>query len=191
MTSSMLIYFDLETSGLSLTHPVIQLAAVATRDGKELSSFECKLAFDEKEADPKALELNHYDPAVWAKEAKSASEAIRSFDTWAAPYRSVKRTSQRTGNDYYLGQLAGYNALTFDLPRLRALYGTDFFPFSYQVRDILQRVFFYFDEHPLVTPPVDFKLSTVASFFGFTVDGAHDALTDVHLTHLVHRRLIA
>lgn len=184
------IYFDTETGGIELTKPTIQLAATAVDDktGKEASYFEAKIAFNEKDADPKALELNHYDPKVWAKEAIAQDLAVKRFARWAEPFRSIALVSQRTGNSYTVGKLAGYNALTFDLPRLRQMFGDQFFPFSFQVRDVLQRVLFYFDEHD-VTPPENFKLSTVCSYFNISAGGAHDALADCRLTRVLYYRI--
>ena len=177
------VYFDLETGGLQPTHPTIQLAAIAIDDaGTEKASFEQKIAFAEADADPAALTLNHYDKAAWANAVTPAVAAAR-FALFAKPYSSVEMISKRTGQPYNVAKLAGYNALTFDLPRLKAMFGTSFFfPCSYLVRDVLQRVLFYFDERPDTKPPANFKLSTVAEYFGIAVDGAHDALADARMS---------
>lgn len=189
---SFLIVFDTETGGVTPDKPTIQLAAVAYNEinWAECACFEAKLKFNESDADRAALDMNHYDPLVWAKEAITNAEALKKFDSWSKPYRSMEMISQRTNRPYYVGKLAGYNALTFDLPRLQALYSGQFFPFSYQVRDILQRVLFYFDEHK-VAPPANFRLSTVCEYFNISAAGAHDALTDVRLAAALLRRLRA
>ncbi len=98
-------------------------------------------------------------------------------------------TSKRTGTDYTLARLAGYNALLFDLPRLKALFGAEFFPCSHLVRDVLQRAVAYFDEHPDEPPPENFKLATIGRYFGLNVDGAHDALFDARLSLQVLREI--
>lgn len=187
------IYFDFETGGVLPTHPSIQLAAIAVDDAsrKEVSSFEAKLTFDEKQATPEALTMNHYDKTVWDKEALSPPIVAKRFARWSAPFQSIPMVSARTGNSYTIGKLAGYNALTFDLPRLRDLFGTEFFPFAFQVRDILQRVIFHFDEHPSLLPPSNYKLPTVCAYFGINTDNAHEALADVRLTHALYERLRA
>ena len=41
------VFFDLETGGPERSHPIIQLAAIAVESGKELGTFERKLAFNE------------------------------------------------------------------------------------------------------------------------------------------------
>ena len=176
------VFFDLETGGVEPQHPVIQLAAVAIDDaGAEKSSFETKLAFDESACDPEALKINHYDRAAW-KDALNTAQAVQLFSTWLRPYSSVSLVSKRTGRPYSVARLAGYNAVSFDLPRLRGLFGTAFFPCEYLCRDVLQRALFYFDEHPELPKPENFKLSTVYAYFKISVDGAHDALADARLS---------
>ena len=183
------IFFDLETGGLEPTHPVIQLAAVVIDEHwTEVAAFEKKIAFDEAKADPQALAVNHYTAEAWIP-AVSPLAAAAKMSAFARPYLSKEMLSKRTGAPYFVGVLAGYNALTFDLPRFKALYGDAFFPFSYQVRDYLQRAFFWFDEVGLM-PPENFKLATVCAYFGITADGVqHDALTDARLTVALAKRL--
>lgn len=183
------IYFDLETAGLLPHHPNIQLAAVAVEDcnGAELASFECKLEFNEADADPEALKMNHYTPEAW-EDALPVTDAVRRFCEFARPHRCVQMISKRTGEPYQVSKLAGYNALTFDLPRLRQMFGTQFFPFSYHVYDVLQRVLFWFDENPGAKPE-SLKLTTVCQYFGIETDEAHDALADVRLTAALRQRL--
>lgn len=184
------VYFDLETGGLTDAHPDIQLAAIAINgEGVEVGSFEAKLKFDESAADPEALKLNHYDKALWDAEAIAPAEAIRRFVKFIDPHKCVEMISKRTGAPYNVARLAGYNALTFDLPRLKRLFGTQFFPCSYHVRDVLQRTMWYFDEHEGGEKPENMKLSTVCAFFGIEVDGAHDALADVRMSAKLAWRL--
>ncbi len=177
------IFFDFETGGVLPTHPSIQLAAIAVRDAdwQEVASFEAKLIFDEAQADPEALRINHYDAAVWKEQAIQPGAAVARFSRFCEPYRSVPMVSKRTGNSYSVAKLAGHNAATFDLPRLRDLFGSTFFPFSYFVKDTLQRAIWFFDEHPEVKRPENLKLSTLCESFGISTTGAHDALTDVRM----------
>lgn len=181
-----LVYFDLETGGTDPAHPTIQLAAVAMDGATELGSFEQKIAFTEADCDPEALAMNHYDAATWVDAVEPLVAAAR-FAAWLRPYQSVTMTSKRTGATYTVAVLAGYNAVKFDEPRLRDLFGDRFTPWSYQVRNVLQRVLFYCDESG--EAPSDFKLSTVAAWLGIAVDGAHDALVDVRLCAKVHRKI--
>lgn len=186
------VYFDTETGGVMPKDPTIQLAAVAVDDDTllEVSSFECKIAFNEADADPEALRINHYSAAAWAA-AKSPSVVAGLFALWLKPYSSVQMMSKRTGKPYNVAKLAGYNALTFDLPRLRAMFGESFFPCSYMVRDVLQRMMFYFDENPLLAKPENMRLSTVCQYFNVTIDGAHDALADARMAASLITRMRA
>lgn len=185
------IYFDTETAGLTPAHPTIQLAAIAIDDasGLERSNFEVKIRFNEADADPEALAMNHWDRVVWAKSDVTPDNAARLFAEWVRPYCSIEMISKRTGNPYKVAKLAGYNALTFDLPRLKALFGTQFFPCSYHVRDVLQRAMFWFDENPTAPRPENLKLGTVCAYFGIPVIDAHDALGDVRMTAALARVL--
>jgi len=185
------VYFDLETGGVEPHHPTIQLAAVAVdASGAEVDTFETKIAFDETACDPEALRINHYERERW-QGAPHPLAVSRKFATWLRPYSSVTLVSKRTGNPYSVARIAGYNALTFDLPRLKALFGGAFFPCEYLVRDVLQRALFYFDEHPERPKPENFKLGTVCTYFGLVVDGAHDALADARLSAALARVLSA
>lgn len=184
------VYFDFETGGVEPHHPSIQLAAIVIDDstGKELAYLEQKIKFAEADCDPEALKINHYRTEDWV-DAVSPEQTAARFSAFIGPHRSIQMTSKRTGNPYNVAKLAGYNALTFDLPRLKALFADQFFPCSYQVRDVLQRAMFWFDERPTVAKPKSLKLSVVCDHFGITVDGAHDALVDVRLTAALAKKL--
>lgn len=185
---SILVYFDLETGGVEPKHPTIQLAAVAMDGAIELGAFEQKIAFNETTADPTALALNHYTRQAWV-DAKAPGIAASRFAAWLRPYSEIKKTS-KAGNPYQVARLAGYNAAAFDAPRLRELFGTQFLPADYPVRDVLQRAVFYFDEHPAAQRPINLKLSTICEFFDIAIDGAHDALVDARMCAALHFRLL-
>ncbi len=180
------VYFDTETGGVEPTRPTIQLAAVAVDNSIELGAFEQKIAFNEADADPTALTLNHYTRETWVNACAPGIAASR-FAAWLRPFCVVPKVS-KAGNPYAVARLAGYNAATFDMPRLRALFGTQFLPAEYLVRDVLQRVLYWFDEHPSAPMPENFKLSTIAAYFGIAVDGAHDALADARMAGKIAER---
>lgn len=184
-----IVTFDFETGGVEPKHPSIQLAAVAWDGGVELDTFEQKIAFKETDADPAALAMNHYDRAAWV-DAKSPAIVAAKFAAWLRPYQTVTLTSKRTGRPYTVARLAGYNAASFDMPRLRELFGTQFLPAEYPVRDVLQRVVFHFDERPEAPKPENLKLTTVAAHFGIEVNGAHDALADARICAQLYRQLL-
>lgn len=183
------IFFDTETGGVLPHQPTIQLAAIAVQDGtwNEVAGFERKLKFDEKACDPEALKINHYDPEVWRLNAVPVAAAVMHFGKFCEPYRSIEMISKRTNKPYSVGKLAGHNAATFDLPRLRDMYGVNFFPFSYHVKDTLQRALWFFDEHPELKRPESLKLSVLCEHFGICVAGAHDALADVRMSAAIAR----
>jgi DNA polymerase III epsilon subunit-like protein len=177
------IIFDFETGGVEPRHPSIQLAAIAVDDSTwaEVAAFEAKIKFNEADADSEALKINHYTPEAW-KDALPAGVVAMRFAKFCEPYRSIQMVSKRTGNPYSVGKLAGHNAATFDLPRLRQLFGENFFPFSYHVKDTLQRALWFYDEHPEIKRPESLKLSVLCESFGICIDGAHDALVDVRMS---------
>lgn len=177
------VYLDTETGGILPKHPTIQLAAVAMDGDCELSAFEQNIAFNEANCDPEALALNHYTPEAWADAVTPAVCAAR-FAAWLRPFQSVTLTSRRTGNDYTVARWAGYN-IKFDEPRVRALFGTSFCPLEMLGRDVLQAVLFHFDHRG--DPPDNYKLSTVAQYFGISTDGAHGALADARTCAAVAR----
>lgn len=182
------VYFDLETGGTEPQHPTIQLAAIAvTDDWHEIDAFEQKIRFNEADCDPAALTMNHYSAEAW-KDALPAPAVVARFAAWLRPHCVVEKVS-KAGKPYQVARGAGYNAVAFDWPRLRALFGASFLPIDYLVRDVLQRVLFYADEHG--EAPENFKLATVAAWLGIETDGAHDALFDVRLCAKVHREIVA
>lgn len=189
-----MVFFDLETGGLDpAKHPITQIAAVAVGPGlKELDSFEAKVLFDTTTADEQALKLNRYDPAVWEKEGLLPLETIRRFSEFLSKYAEVKIVSKRTGRPYYVAQLSGYNADTFDGPFLRQFYynAREFLPAAMRVLCVLQRVAWHFTEHSALQALDDFKLATVCQYFGVPLEGAHDALADVRATVALYRELL-
>lgn len=189
---SFTIFADLETGGVEPYHPNIQLAAIAVDDQRwvEVAHFERKIAFDVAKADPEALKINHYSPEAW-KSAKPSSVVAADFAKWSEPYRCIEMMSKRTGKPYTVGKLAGHNIVTFDLPRIRAMFNGTFFPFSYHTKDTLQRALFFFDEHPEATRPESLKLTVLCKYFSIDCDGAHDALTDVRLSAALARAIAA
>lgn len=183
------IYFGLETAGLEMHHPIIQIAAVAVAHGQVIDTFERKLHFDLGVAEPKALELNSYDEATWQSEAIPPYRAARKFAEWLHPYCWIQMRS-KANKPYYVAQLAGYNAASCDAPRLQKLYKDvgAFLPASYRVLDVLQLVMWtYFRNGRSLE---NYKLGTVCKAMGVDLgDEAHDALADVKATAEIALRL--
>jgi DNA polymerase III alpha subunit (gram-positive type) len=178
------VFFDLETDSLRDDCQIIQLSAAAVDgDWKELETFNMKVQFDEFKADPLALELNHYDSDVWLREAKLQSFARDKFSVFLGRHKSIQMVSKRTGKPYSVAQLAGHNVERFDMPRLKAMFGEAFLPAHPIALDTLQLAKWFFYGMPLV--PEDFRLTTLATWFGISTSGAHDALADVRLSAAV------
>jgi DNA polymerase III epsilon subunit-like protein len=184
------IYFDFETGGILPEQPSIQLAAIAVDDasGEELESFEQKILFNVSDCDPEALKVNRWSAEAWKDATTPELTAVR-FNQFLAFHKCIEMTSKKSGKPYQVAKGSGYNALTFDWPRLKQLFGKSFLPVSYHVRDVLQRVIFHFDENG--NPPENLKLSTVCKHFGINTDGAHDALADVRMTAALYHKIKA
>jgi DNA polymerase III epsilon subunit-like protein len=175
-----IVWFDFETGGLTPDKPNIQLAAIAIdTEWKELETFERKLKFDEATADPEALKMNHYDPAVWENEAIPEGIAVADFGAFLKRHRSVDMLSKRTGKPYSVARLAGHNAASFDGPRLQAMFKRHdaFLPAHPQVLCTLQRALWYAIETG--TKFESLKLEALCKHFGIEIPDAHDALVDV------------
>ncbi len=180
------VFFDLETSGLSyIKHEIIQIAAVAiNRDYEILDEFEAKLKFDLEKADPRSLKINSYDKEIWDMEAISASRAIIRFDSFLENHKGIELISDRTGEPYTVALLAGHNVVSFDIKFLsQAFRSMDnrFMPASFQGLDTLVLASWW--RKKLVrdgnTVPKNIKLETLCEWFEIELVDAHDALADV------------
>lgn len=179
------VFFDLETGGLEMHHPIIQFAAVAVaHDYSETSSVEIKIKFEESLATREALEINHYDPAVWELQAVEPASACSLISGFLESFKTLRLISKRTGRPYSVAKLIGHNAASFDGPRIQKLFKDHnaFLPADPRIRCTVQRALWYFDECG-IEPPADYKLETLCRYFDIpTPEGsAHDALVDVRL----------
>lgn len=184
------VCFDLETGGLDVErHPIIQIGAVACdlSDCLEIESFERKIVFDVGIADAKSLSLAHYDADVWSREAILLEQALWDFNVFLCSHADIDMVS-RAGNPYRIARLLGFN-VTFDATRIRRAYEKAgiFFSASYGEMCVLNRARFFFAERSH-SPPANFKLGTLADYFGVPHD-AHDALSDARATLAVYRAI--
>jgi DNA polymerase III epsilon subunit-like protein len=186
-----MVFFDTETGGLLHKHPTIQLAAIAVgTDWRELETFESKIAFDVKTADPEVLAMNHYDAEAW-KGAPSEREVVTRFSAFLGRHRSISLVSKRTGNPYTVARVAGHNIAGFDLDRVGAMFKRhdQFFPVDFRsALDTRYGAAWYFERQE--KQPENFRLTGIAEFFGMPFDGAHEALFDVRLSIEVAKRLL-
>ncbi len=194
-----LVVFDIETAGLAPACAIIQLAAAASLQGEILSTFETKIQFSPRDADPEALKINGYTPEAWIG-AALPDNAARNFSSWLENFKCIDKVS-KAGKKYRVARLAGYNAAVFDGPRLQDFYrdGGIFLPADYKILDIFQLTLWYFYVNPDITPPLDpetglpsLKLGRVCEYFGIPLEHAHDALSDciatAKLAHLLTQR---
>lgn len=179
-----IVFFDLETGGLDPEqHPILQIAAVVVDSTTldEIESFDRKILVNVDSCDAKALEMNHFQSDVWAKEALPSADVRNQFTELLRRHSTVEQTSQR-GNRFYVAQMAGHNIASFDMLFLQRWFknGGAFCPASYRPLDTLQRAAWHFQEND-VPLPKDLKLGTLCDYFGVPIaDGeAHDALSDV------------
>jgi len=189
--SGYLVFFDFETGGIEPHKPEIQLAGIAV-DSQfvEVGHFESKISFNEADADPEALKLNHYEPELW-KNAPGRDAVVSAFARFADKYKSVEMVSKRTGKPYNVARLAGHNAATFDAPRLRKMFeqAGAFAPFHPIPLDTLQLALWKIQF--MEKKPKNFQLSTLCEFFGISSEGAHAALADVRLSAALTKAIVS
>jgi DNA polymerase-3 subunit epsilon len=185
-----LLFLDVETSGLDPErHEIIQVAAVVVdRAFKEHAWLEYKLPFDEVAAEQEALDMNHYDPEVWAKKAVDPLKFMGHLEGICRTFASVRMVAKRTGKPFFVAQMAGHNAERFDFEFLKAMYKRldRFLPIAFRVLDTAQLATLYLHETGAVE---DTKLQTLAKHFGINPGDEHDALSDLCTNVEVYRRL--
>lgn len=189
--SGPIVYFDLETGGLDRDkHPITQIAAVVVAaDGAELETWQAKVQFDEREADPKALEINHYDPKVWAAEAIPTGVAEATLTALLKRHACLGMVS-KAGKPYKVAQLAGHNAATFDGPFLQAWYKRRGWYLPADPRVLCTMQLAQWVGRAIGERPKSFKLVDCCELWAIPLEGAHDALADVRATAALARHLL-
>lgn len=185
-----IVFFDTETGGLLPQHPTIQIAAIAVAsDWSEVETFERKIEFDWRKAEPEALKINGYTADAWAG-ALPEPRALQGFGDFLSRHRCVELVS-RAGKPYSVARVAGHNIVGFDLERVAAAfkrYGL-FFPVDFRtVLDTRYGAVWHFER--IGSRPKDFKLTGLCEHFEIPTDGAHDALVDVRLSIALARKLV-
>lgn len=177
----MTVYFDLETGGLEPHHPIIEAAFIAVdRDWREQAELHLRLQFDEAACDPEALAMNHYSRELWAMTAVDPAVGIKQVAKFLNKFRSIRMTSYRTGQEYLVARLAGYNGPHFDRQFLRrwADQHDQFLGADPRVLCVMQRALWYFLEHGIEVTQSNLKLAEVCRHFGIEIPQAHTALDD-------------
>ena len=176
---------DIETGGLELSHPIIQIAAIAVipESGEILDEFEMKLRFEPDECQQAALTINKYEEAAWAQ-AEAPARVLKNLAMFYSKHAYASRVSKK-GGSYKVAIGGGYNS-HFDTDRIfhRAKEHGQFLPVDPRFLDVMQLAMWKLD-----LP--SYKLTPVAEYLGVEVKDAHDALGDVKMTALVMRNLLA
>lgn len=179
------VYFDLETGGLDrLKNPIIQIAAIAVGpDGAELETFHQRVLFEPLDCDPKALEINHYEPEIWKREGITADACEKLLTGFLRRHTAIEHKSKASGKPYRVARLAGHNAAAFDGPFLQHWYksrSNTLLPADPRVLCTTQLAMWV----SLATGerPKSFRLVDCCLFWGVPLEGAHDALVDVRAT---------
>lgn len=186
------VFVDIETGGLEIRRPIIQIAGIALdADLNELEQFEVKIQFDERDACNDSLRRVHYQRAEWLRSAVTPRKAAWDFARFLRRHATVKQY-RRNLESFQVAQLVAHNS-QFDGPFLQGWYKKleIFFPASYRYHCTLQRAYWLFSENPHLTPPDDFRLLTLCRYFGVSFDAneAHEALADVRATVAVYRAI--
>jgi DNA polymerase III alpha subunit (gram-positive type) len=192
VSATRLVFVDVEVAGAEISRPIIQVAAIAVGSNLgELETFEAKLNFDERLADPKTLTRNRYCEKTWTTEARSATSVARDFAKFLRGHATNDLASNGR-SPCLVAQLVAHNA-QFDGPFLRAWFNRvgRFFPGDYRMLCTVQRALWLFHECPHLRPPADFKLGSLCRYFGVPLhpDEAHTALADVRATVELYRRM--
>lgn len=175
------IFTDIETSGLKKeVHEITQLAAVVTTPTFEIvSQFNKRTRFDVSKANPKALEIGHYDPDIWSREAVPFKDAAEEFKSFVNDFTWIPRTSKGSGRTYHIARMAGHNVKKFDGPFLFHHFQVNdvWYPFDMKkYLDTLELIDSY--ESFFAEEFENHKLPTLCEAFGVVNEKAHDAIYD-------------
>lgn len=213
------VFFDLETTGADdhdpRRFPAIQFAAVAVdvRTLAELDQLVASIKIyrgDEWQPDalagnvfaqrtgwaprwvaPAEVDQEHFAEAAarWNLLALGRREAFTLIDRFLRRHATVRMVGKKK-KPFLVTRTGGHNIATFDLPRLRAMYGTGFFPCAFKCLDTYQLACWVaFFEHG--AKEVELNLGALLRHHGIQREGeAHDALSDVRATVELCRRLM-
>lgn len=189
------IYFDIETAGLEIDAPIIEVAAVAVESAtyREVSAIDMKIEFEMKNIDYKALGINKFSAETWTKYAFPSEVAAQKLERFFSRYATVEKVSKKTGKSYTISKLAGHNSNAFDAPRIKNLFDKHelfFHPAMLRTLDTEQKARWFFEDNPGITQPENYKLGTLIKHLGITnVDADHTALADTRATVELARSL--
>ena len=182
---SKILYFDVETTGLSPSKDSIhQMAGIVEIDGVVVEEFDIRM----KPINYTELPETYVTPVGGITKAMMAE-----YKPNSAGFAEFKQILNRHVNKYDRTDkffIAGYNCQAFDMQFLRALFdrngdtffGTYFWSSSFDAMNIAT-----FFMHAYRKNMPNFKLETVAKALGLEVDGPgfHDAMSDIRITRQI------
>jgi DNA polymerase-3 subunit alpha (Gram-positive type) len=175
MKQRALLFLDLETTGLNPgQHEITEIGAllVSQPDYQVIKTYEAKVLPTHLEtATPEALQIGHFDAAVWEKEGRPLRQALEELS--AIGKGAV---------------LAGFN-VTFDWAFLQIGFNTVELPdpFYYHRFDVMSSAFTMLYNRVEMSK---FSLNECCRFFGVTNKNAHTALADAEATYEVFKGLM-
>lgn len=182
------IFFDIETAGLEMDAPIIEVAAIAVETGtyRVIDTIDMKIEFEMRYlTDYKALGINKFSAETWAKYALPGDVAAQKLDAFFRRYATEERISKKSGKPYYTARLGGHNSNAFDAPRIQRLFEKHdlfFHPGMLRTLDTEQAARWFFENNQGLQPPDNYQLGTLVKYLSLDVDPNHTALADTFAT---------
>jgi len=181
------IFIDIETAGLKLSDPIIEVAAVAVQSGtyRVIDSIDMKIEFEMKYlTNFKALGINKFSAETWAKYALPGKVAATKLALFFSRYATVEKQARKTGKPYTVAKLAGHHADSFDSPRLKHWFRQhrQFFPALQRSLCTEQKARWFFEDNPGLEPPRNYQLGTLSKHLALEHMPDHSALADTLAT---------
>lgn len=174
MRNNNLAFVDIETTGLNLiNHEIIEIGCViADQNLKVIEEFDLKIKPENIEAaNPVALKVNHYDPALW-QDAISLSGAIKIF---SEKVKDCIMVGQNVAFD------SGFLEYAFNKTGLPN-------PMHYHRLDTISIAWAKLHKEPDL---VRFSLREMCERFGIENVKAHSALSDARATYELYKKLMS
>lgn len=189
MPAERIVFVDIESIGLDPQGPIRQIAAVAVDNRlDEVESFETKLRVDWRRVREWQQKAKRTPPKP---RANDEIEPAQKFGEFLGRHATVNvLTANRV--TLRVAQLAAHNS-AHDGPFLQGFFERNrrFYPGDFRMLCTIQRALWFFQENRSLTPPLDFKLTTLCKYFGVPLHprDAHDALVDVRATVALYRAI--
>jgi hypothetical protein len=138
------------------------------------------------------IRFEHFESCAkrWNSGAEPPGVALQKVDAFFNRHKSVTVVSKRSGKPYSVCRLAGFNIHAFDMPHMKAWYGSKFTPWEHRCLDVFHLACWVaWMETGCANVPLN--LPALRERYGIRAPGAaHDALIDVRATVELARRLL-